>query len=104
MGIGQVVVLGYAALVLAGGVMGYAKAGSKPSLIAGAASAAVLLLAWGWSRSSVGGLWLGAVVALALCVVFGLRVKKTGKMMPSGMMLAISVLALAALTLAAATA
>jgi len=104
MAFGEVVLLGYAALVLAGGVVGYAKAGSKPSLIAGAASAVALLVAWGWSRSSVGGLWLGAVVALALCVVFGLRLRKTGKMMPAGMMLAISVLALAALALAAATA
>jgi len=101
MGWGEGVLLGYAALVLAGGVMGYAKAGSKPSLIAGVASALLLTAAWMWSRTSVGGLWLGAGVALALCVVFGMRLKKTGKMMPSGMMLAVSGIALAALLLAA---
>jgi uncharacterized membrane protein (UPF0136 family) len=102
MGFGASVLLVYAALMLAGGVMGYAKAGSKPSLIAGSASAVVLVIAWGWSRSSVAGLWLGAVVAVALCVVFGLRLRKTGKIMPSGVMLAISVLAAAALAFAAA--
>ena len=51
--------------------------------------------------SSGAGLWRGTAVALALCVVFAGRLKKTGKMMPSGMMLTVSVVALAALAYAA---
>ena len=101
MGFGEIVLLVYAALMLVGGFMGYSKAGSKASLIAGAASAAVLAVAWLWARSSIAGLWLGAAVAAALCIVFAMRLKKTGKMMPSGMMLGVSVLALAALAYAA---
>ena len=95
---GQIVLLVYALLMLIGGIIGYTSAGSKASLTAGAASAAALGAAWLWARSSPGpGLWLGAVISLALCAVFAVRLSKTGKFMPSGMLLVVSLLALVAL-------
>lgn|SRR5262245_47194677 len=92
MNLGQIVLLVYALLMLVGGFIGYKAAGSSASLWAGAGSAAVLAAAWLLSRSAPAvGFGLGAVTSLALVVVFGMRLAKTGKMMPSGMLLAVSV-------------
>jgi len=100
--LGQIVLLVFATLMFAGGVMGFRSAGSKASLYSGAGSAVLLFLAWALSLSSpVAGLWLGAIVALLLCLTFALRLARTGKVMPAGMLLALSVLALILLTHAA---
>ena len=102
MSLGQIVLLAYAILMIAGGVMGYATAGSKPSLFAGVGSGVVLIAAWILTRSSpTAGLWLGCVVALLLCVSFAMRLAKTAKFMPSGMLLVVSVAALVLLTVSA---
>jgi uncharacterized membrane protein (UPF0136 family) len=45
------------------------------------------------------GLGMGIVIAALLCVVFGVRFLKTRKIMPSGMMLGVSILALVLLAL-----
>lgn len=75
-------------LVGGGGVMGYLKAQSKASLISGVISAALLAVAYYVSgRNWEQGLIFGGVISALLCVVFGIRLKKTGKMMPSGMLL-----------------
>ncbi len=90
----QVVLLAYAVLLVVGGIAGYATAGSRASLAAGLASGLLLAAAWGWSRGApAAGYALGALVALALCVTFGMRLAKTGKWMPSGMLLLVSVVA-----------
>jgi uncharacterized membrane protein (UPF0136 family) len=102
MGLGQIVLLVFALLMLVGGLMGYKAAGSTASLIAGVASAVVLAIAYFVSRAApVPGFWLGAATSLALAVVFGMRLAKTGKMMPSGMLLVASIIALALLAYSA---
>jgi len=102
MSMGQIVLLLYALLMLAGGVIGYTTAGSKASLISGGVSGVLLAVAWYWTRSSAGpGFWLGAAISLALCVAFASRLSKTGKFMPSGMLLAISGVALVLLVYSA---
>ncbi len=96
---GQIVLILYALLMLAGGIVGFRKASSKASLYAGSASALLLLLAWLVSTSSLAaGLWLGAIVAILLSIVFAMRLAKTTKFMPSGMLLVVSVVALVLLT------
>lgn len=98
-GFGQIVLLLYALLMVGGGVMGFKSARSKASLYSGAASGALLLLAFAISFASpVGGLWLGTIVTLLLCLTFAARLAKTARFMPSGMLLAVSVLAFVLLT------
>jgi uncharacterized membrane protein (UPF0136 family) len=86
------VLLLYAVLVLAGGVMGYVKARSKPSLISGLISGAALLIAWGITlgNSYNAGIGLATCLAIALLIVFGLRFRKTNKFMPAGLMAIVS--------------
>ena len=102
MDLGRVVLAVYAVLMLVGGVMGYRAAKSSASLVAGVGSAVVLLVALFLSlRAPATGYWLGALTSLALCIVFTLRLAKTGKFMPSGMLLTVSFVALVLITYAA---
>jgi uncharacterized membrane protein (UPF0136 family) len=82
----------YAALLAVGGLIGFLKAGSRPSLIAGVGSGIVaigaLLLTF---QSPVAGLVLGLVLALGLIFMFAKRYRKSGKFMPSGLLLVTSV-------------
>ena len=85
----------YIALLLVGGLIGFLKAGSKVSLVTSAAFAALLVL------TTVPGLFqpgfargLTNVLMAVLLVVFAIRLAKTKKFMPSGLMLAITVAAL----------
>jgi uncharacterized membrane protein (UPF0136 family) len=85
----------YILLLLVGGLIGFLKAGSKVSLITSAISAAALivttipgLLGPGLARG------LADVIMAALLVVFAIRLTKTKKFMPSGLMLVITGLAL----------
>ena len=62
---------GYGALALAGGVMGYVKAKSRASLIAGGISGVLLIGAAALGTSQpVAGLVIASVVSLALCARF----------------------------------
>jgi uncharacterized membrane protein (UPF0136 family) len=86
----------YIILLLVGGLIGFLKAGSKVSLITSAVSAAALIL------TAIPGLFgprlasgLADVIMAALLVVFAIRLGKTKKFMPSGLMLLITALALA---------
>ena len=89
-----VLILVYATFILAGGLMGYWKAGSKASLIAGVASSVMLAAAfWMAQKNGVTGLWIAAGVAGLLSVVFLMRFLKTRAIMPAGMMLAVSLIA-----------
>jgi uncharacterized membrane protein (UPF0136 family) len=86
----------YIVLLLAGGLIGFLKAGSKVSLITAAVSAALLVL------TAVPGFLdaafarkLATLIMAALLVVFAVRLGKTKKFMPSGWMLVITIVALA---------
>jgi uncharacterized membrane protein (UPF0136 family) len=86
----------YIVLLIVGGLMGFLKAGSKISLITSAVSAALLVV------TSIPGLFQprfgrGAadLILAALLVVFAVRLTKTKKFMPSGLMLALTIAALA---------
>ena len=87
----------YILLLLVGGMIGFLKAGSKISLITSSIAAAALvitaipgLLATGLARG------MADAVMAALIVVFAIRLSKTKKFMPSGMMLVVTAVALAA--------
>jgi uncharacterized membrane protein (UPF0136 family) len=94
MSLGQIVLMVFGLLMLIGGFFGN-RAGSKVSLYAGSGSAALLFVAVLVSVMDMRfGLGMGIVIAALLCVVFGVRFLKTRKIMPSGMMLGVSILAL----------
>ena len=77
-------------------VMGFVKAGSKASLIAGGLSGVLLLVAGWLVRDKVYvGLGLGLVISLALAGRFAPTFLETKKFMPAGLMLVITIIALA---------
>jgi uncharacterized membrane protein (UPF0136 family) len=82
----------YIVLLVIGGLMGFLKAGSKISLISSVVFAVLLALfvtgVWRWP--------IGADILLALLlVVFVMRYAKGKKFMPAGLMIILTVLALA---------
>ena len=80
-------------LTIAGGVMGYVKAGSTISLIAGSICGVLLLVAaFILPGQAIAGLTIGAIVSLLLAAQFLPAFIRTGKMMPAGMMSLLSVL------------
>jgi len=88
----------YGALVLFGGILGYRKAGSKPSLLAGTLSGiAMLIAALLLFRGHPNGLRLALGVTALLSVFFGMRWLKGRKFMPAGLLALSSALALALL-------
>ena len=85
--------IGFGLLTIAGGVMGYMKASSAISLVAGAISGVLLLLAaFLLPGHSVAGLILGGVVSLLLVGYFLPAFFRTGKITPAGMMSILSIL------------
>jgi uncharacterized membrane protein (UPF0136 family) len=99
--VGQVTLGIYALLLAVGGVIGYVKAGSRPSLIAGSLSALAAILALGLSAGNNRlGVPLGLILAIALFVLFGYRYAvKTRKFMPSGLLAVASLVVLAVMFL-----
>lgn len=78
-----------------GGIWGYMKSKSKPSLISGCLSAILLLIAAGiQSRGYSSGLLMSQIIILLLITVFTIRLIKTGKFIPSGIMLIAGVISL----------
>jgi uncharacterized membrane protein (UPF0136 family) len=87
----------FGVLTIAGGVMGFVKAGSRASLIAGGVSGALLLLA-GYlvgAGNLVAGLVLGLVLSLALAGQFAPKFFRTRKVMPAGMMAVLGIVGIA---------
>ena len=83
----QLYFLVFGALTIIGGVIGYVKAGSLPSIIAGAITGVLLLVA-GWilpTQRQVG-LVTAFVVSLLLAAQFVPKFFRTGKVMPAGLM------------------
>jgi uncharacterized membrane protein (UPF0136 family) len=80
--------IAYGTLAFIGGILAYTKVHSKPSLVSGTISG-VLLITSGLIQLQ--GLSWGATLSLALTgllvVVFSLRLAKTRKFIPAGLML-----------------
>lgn len=91
----------YAALLALGGLMGFVKARSRPSLIAGLVSALGALTAlWFSVAGNPIGLPLGLLLAVVLAVFFGYRFALRGrKFMPNGMMAVVSLVVIAILVM-----
>lgn len=95
MTIGIIAAIAYGILALVGGIMGYAKVKSKPSLISGVISGALLLIGGLLAlQGSAIGLTLSTIVTGVLIVVFLIRLFKTRKFMPAGLMAIAGVLAI----------
>jgi uncharacterized membrane protein (UPF0136 family) len=86
----------YIVLLLAGGLMGLIKAGSKISLVTSATFALLLALC---ALGIIRPFYVADIILGALVLVFGMRFAKGRKFMPSGMMLGLSVVVLAVLLL-----
>jgi uncharacterized membrane protein (UPF0136 family) len=86
----------YIVLLLIGGLIGFLKAGSKVSLIASAVSAALLIIASIPSllQPGIRQILIDTILALLL-VIFAVRLTKTKKFMPSGLMLVLTLATLA---------
>lgn len=84
----QISMLVFGILIVGGGVFGFLKAKSKASLIAGVVSGALMITAYSVSNRNVKqGLLFGAIICSVLAGVFVMRLAKTKKFMPSGMLL-----------------
>ncbi|MGF1486116.1 MAG: TMEM14 family protein [Prochloraceae cyanobacterium] len=93
------ITVAYGIIVLVGGAIGYSRAGSKKSLIAGAIAGLLLLSAAIAQSLNFGfGLILAKIVTLLLLVVFTIRLIKTRKFMPAGVSVVISSIVLVILS------
>ena len=95
----------YGAFLILGGVLGYVlpKKPSKISLIMGVASGVLTLAAWLVSRTApFEGYVLGLVVTAGVGAIMFLRLQKTKKFMPSGMLVLLSLIVVVLLALALA--
>ena len=82
----------YIILLVAGGLVGFLKAGSKASLIASASFAAALILC------AIGVIFqphVADIILTVLLVFFAVRLTKSKKFMPNGLMLVLTIAALA---------
>ena len=85
----------FGALTIIGGVIGYVKAGSVPSIVAGAITGILLLVAgFILPQHRVAGLASAFVISLLLAAQFVPKFLRTGKLMPAGLMSILSVIGL----------
>lgn len=82
----------YVALLVAGGLIGFFKAGSKMSIITAIAFAIPLSLC---AANVITVKWVADVLVAVLLVFFAMRFSKSKKFMPGGMMAAASAITLA---------
>lgn len=88
MNLAIVAAIAYGILSIVGGIIGYVQAQSKTSLISGSISGALLILGGVLALLGInGGSWLAAIVTLSLIIVFAVRLSKTRKFMPAGLMI-----------------
>ena len=85
----------YIILLLVGGLIGFLKAKSKVSLITSAVFAALLVLTQTGIFDPRLARQLVNVIMAVLLVVFAVRLAKTKKFMPSGLLLVVTIAALA---------
>jgi uncharacterized membrane protein (UPF0136 family) len=95
--VGLVVLIVYAVLLIVGGVIGFVKARSRPSLIAGTISGVIALIA-AWISGTYnedGGYSIALLLAIALFILFTYRASRTRKFMPAGLLSVASVVVIA---------
>ena len=85
----------FGALTIIGGIIGYVKAGSVPSIIAGAITGLLLIIAASiLPEHRAAGLATALIVSFLLAAQFVPKLIRTGKVMPAGMMSILSVIGL----------
>ena len=82
----------YIVLLVAGGVVGFVKAQSKMSLLTSLGFATLLVLC---ALRIIPDAIIADIILIVLLIFFGMRVAKSRKFMPMGMMTLVTVLALA---------
>jgi len=84
----------YGMLMMIGGIVGYLKVGSKASLLSGVGLGLALLASgygvWNGSRQS---LVAAVVIAALLIALFAMRLTKTKRFMPAGVLAILSLVA-----------
>jgi uncharacterized membrane protein (UPF0136 family) len=80
-------------LTIIGGIVGYVKAGSTASIIAGAITGVLLLVAaFLLPQHTLVGLSIAVIVSLLLAAQFIPKFLRTGRVMPAGLMSVLSVI------------
>jgi uncharacterized membrane protein (UPF0136 family) len=87
----QTVLWIYIVLLVVGGLIGFLKAKSKVSLIMSVSFAALLVLC---ALGIIFQPYVADILLAALLIVFAMRLAKTKKFMPAGMMLIVTLIAL----------
>ena len=89
---GVIAAITYGVLAIVGGVMGYVQAQSKISLLAGGGCGVLLLIsAILQSQGQAWGLLAATGVTVILLLAFTMRLFKTRKFMPAGLMLVLGI-------------
>jgi uncharacterized membrane protein (UPF0136 family) len=87
----------FGVLTIAGGVLGYVKAGSVASIIAGSITGVLLLVAaFLLPEHRAIGLATAFIISLLLAAQFAPKFIRTGRVMPAGMMSILSVIGIIA--------
>jgi uncharacterized membrane protein (UPF0136 family) len=87
----------FGVLTIAGGVVGYVKAGSVASIIAGSITGVLLLVAaFLLPEHRAIGLATAFIISLLLAAQFAPKFLRTGRVMPAGMMSILSVIGIIA--------
>lgn len=95
MNAGIIGAIAYGILAIVGGAIGYRQAQSKVSLLSGSISGILLIIGGLLAvQGTAWGLVLSSLVTAVLIIVFAVRLAKTRKLMPAGLMIAAGVVAL----------
>jgi uncharacterized membrane protein (UPF0136 family) len=93
MGAAKIYFIVFGILTIAGGVVGYVKAGSVASIVAGGITGVLLLVAaFLLPEYRIAGLATACIVSLLLAAQFVPKFLRTGRVMPAGMMSILSVI------------
>ena len=93
MGAAKIYFIVFGILTIAGGVVGYVKAGSVASIVAGGITGVLLLVAaFLLPEYRIVGLATACIVSLLLAAQFVPKFLRTGRVMPAGMMSILSVI------------
>lgn len=86
----NIILIVYIVLLMAGGLVGFLKAGSKASLIASSAfTVALAVTEFAFQNATASN-----VLLLVLLIFFGMRLAKGRKFMPAGMMVLMTIVVL----------